>query len=65
MIAGPSEILILADDTANPAYIAADMMSQAEHDTLASSTLVTTSRKVAEQTVWKLSARYKVCPAAK
>ena len=65
MIAGPSEILILADDTANPAYIAADMMSQAEHDTLASSTLVTTSRKVAEQTVLEVSARYKVCPAAK
>ena len=54
MIAGPSEILILADDTANPAYIAADMMSQAEHDTLASSTLVTTSRKVAEQTVLEI-----------
>jgi histidinol dehydrogenase len=54
MIAGPSEILILADDTANPTYIAADMMSQAEHDTLASSTLVTTSRAVAEQTVLEI-----------
>ena len=37
MIAGPSEILVLADETANPVYIAADMLSQAEHDTLASS----------------------------
>ena len=54
MIAGPSEILILADDTANPTYIAADMMSQAEHDPLASSTLVTTSRAVAEQTVLEI-----------
>lgn len=47
MIAGPSEILILADENANPAYIAADLMSQAEHDVLASSILVTTSKKVA------------------
>lgn len=44
MIAGPSEILIVADDTANPRYLAADMMSQAEHDVLASSVLLTTSR---------------------
>lgn len=48
MIAGPSEILVLADDTANPAYIAADLLSQAEHDRLASAILVTTSRKLAE-----------------
>lgn len=54
MIAGPSEILILADKTANPAYIAADMMSQAEHDPLASSILITTSMNVAEQTVVEL-----------
>lgn len=50
MIAGPSEILILADETANPAFVAADLMSQAEHDTLASSILVTTSKKLAEET---------------
>lgn len=43
MIAGPSEILILADETANPVYLAADLMSQAEHDRLASAILVTTS----------------------
>lgn len=42
MIAGPSEILVLADSTADPKYVAADMMSQAEHDVLASSILVTT-----------------------
>jgi len=51
MIAGPSEILVLADDTANPAYLAADLMSQAEHDRLASAILITTSRRVAEETV--------------
>ena len=51
MIAGPSEILIVADDTANPKYAAADLMSQAEHDKLASSVLITTSRRVAEETV--------------
>ncbi|GMA97906.1 histidinol dehydrogenase [Pelosinus sp. IPA-1] len=43
MLAGPSEILIVADETANPAYIAADMLSQAEHDVLASSILITDS----------------------
>ncbi len=48
MIAGPSEILVLADETANPEYVAADMLSQAEHDTLASSILVTTSEELAE-----------------
>ena len=42
-IAGPSEILVLADETANPRYVAADLLSQAEHDELASSILVTTS----------------------
>ena len=47
MIAGPSEILIIADNTANPAYIAADLLSQAEHDPLSSAVLVTTSKKVA------------------
>ena len=50
MIAGPSEILILADETAEPAYLAADLMSQAEHDKLASSILVTTSAKIANKT---------------
>lgn len=48
-IAGPSEILVLADETANPRYVAADLLSQAEHDELASAILITTSRELAEQ----------------
>ena len=48
-IAGPSEILVLADDTANPRYVAADLLSQAEHDELASAILITTSRELAEK----------------
>ncbi len=47
MIAGPSEILVVADETANPVYVAADLLSQAEHDRLAASVLVTTSRELA------------------
>ena len=46
-IAGPSEILVLADDSANPRYVAADLLSQAEHDEMASAILVTTSEKLA------------------
>ncbi|MBI5593483.1 MAG: histidinol dehydrogenase [Deltaproteobacteria bacterium] len=49
MIAGPSEILIIADESANPEYTAADLLSQAEHDPMASAILVTPSRKVAKQ----------------
>ena len=49
-IAGPSEILVLADETANPTYVAADLLSQAEHDEMASAILVTTSEKLAEET---------------
>ncbi|MBQ7504144.1 MAG: histidinol dehydrogenase [Ruminococcus sp.] len=48
MIAGPSEILIIADETANPKFLAADLMSQAEHDKLASSILLTNSQKLAD-----------------
>lgn len=47
-IAGPSEIVVLADDTADPQYVAADLLSQAEHDAMASAVLVTASRKLAE-----------------
>ena len=54
MIAGPSEILVLADHKANPRYIAADLMSQAEHDVLASSILVTTSERIADETIEEL-----------
>lgn len=48
-IAGPSEILVLADDSANPRYVAADLLSQAEHDELASAILITTSEAFADQ----------------
>ena len=48
-IAGPSEILVLADETANPRFVAADLLSQAEHDELASAILVTTSMELAEK----------------
>ena len=51
MVAGPSEILVMADDTANPKYVAADLMSQAEHDVLASAILVTTSERIANETL--------------
>lgn len=51
MIAGPSEILIVADESANPRYLAADLMSQAEHDRMASAILITPSRELAEKTV--------------
>ena len=48
-VAGPSEILVLADETANSRYVAADLLSQAEHDELASAILITTSQKLARQ----------------
>lgn len=54
MIAGPSEILVMADSSANPKFLAADLMSQAEHDVLASSILLTTDRAVAEATLLEL-----------
>ena len=48
-IAGPSEILVIADETARPRYVAADLLSQAEHDELASAILITTSEKLAQE----------------
>lgn len=48
-IAGPSEILVLADDTANPRFVAADLLSQAEHDEMASAILITTSNELAQK----------------
>jgi histidinol dehydrogenase len=59
MIAGPSEILIIADDTANPAFIAADMLSQAEHDELASSILLTPSDILIERVNGELRVQLK------
>lgn len=51
MVAGPSEILVVADETADPKYLAADLMSQAEHDVLASAILITTSDEIADKTI--------------
>ena len=51
MVAGPSEILVVADETADPKYLAADLMSQAEHDMIASAILITTSEEIADKTI--------------
>lgn len=55
MIAGPSEILIVADKSANPKFLAADLMSQAEHDKMASAILLTTSEETANETAKEIS----------
>ncbi len=60
MIAGPSEILVVADETADPKYLAADLMSQAEHDKLASSILITTSNDIADKTIVELERQCKL-----
>ena len=60
MIAGPSEILVVADETADPKYLAADLMSQAEHDKLASSILITTSNDIADKTIAELERQSKL-----
>ena len=65
MIAGPSEILILADETAKPKFLAADLMSQAEHDVLASAIMITTDEKVAKKTVAKIESQIKNLSRAK
>lgn len=62
MIAGPSEILIIADEMSSPAHIAADMLSQAEHDRLASAVLITTSRNLAEAVQKELEAQVSRLP---
>lgn len=59
-IAGPSEILVLADETANPKFVAADLLSQAEHDELASAILITTSKDLAAQVSEEIDAFTKV-----
>ena len=59
MVAGPSEILIVADKSAKPAFLAADLMSQAEHDKMASSILLTTSETVARATVKEIEKQIK------
>ena len=64
MIAGPSEILIIADSTADPGYIAADMLSQAEHDEMAASVLVTDSRELAQKVAAELERQCESLPRA-
>ena len=59
MVAGPSEILIVADKTADPAFLAADLMSQAEHDKMASAILLTTSIDLARATVHEIEKQVK------
>ncbi len=60
MFAGPSEITVVADDTANPIFIAADLLSQAEHDMLSASILVTPSVKLAEAVIKEVSIQYEM-----
>lgn len=62
MVAGPSEIVVLADDTAEPRYVAADLLSQAEHDAFSSAVLVTTSRRVAEEVASELQRQLDLLP---
>lgn len=62
MLAGPSEIVVLADETANPAYIASDLLSQAEHDTRSLAVLVTTSETIAEQTIAEVEKQLETLP---
>lgn len=62
MIAGPSEILIVADDSAKPEFLAADLMSQAEHDVLASAILLTNSENIASETVEALKRQVEDMP---
>ena len=62
MIAGPSEILIMADDTANASFVAADLMGQAEHDRMASAVLLTTSERLAKETVEALARQIQTQP---
>ena len=64
MIAGPSEILVLADGTCNPAFVAADLLSQAEHDKLASAVLVTDSKELAYAVSEELEKQIPLLPRA-
>ncbi|CAM4472387.1 histidinol dehydrogenase [Paenibacillus tarimensis] len=61
-IAGPSEIIVLADDSADPAYVAADLLSQAEHDEMASAILITPSKKLAETVAAEVEKQLAVLP---
>ena len=59
MVAGPSEVLVIADETANPKYVAADLMSQAEHDKLSSSILITTDETIADKVNFEIERQIK------
>lgn len=59
-VAGPSEVLVLADETANPRYVAADLLSQAEHDQMACAILITTSKEIAEKVAVEIEGFVKV-----
>lgn len=62
MIAGPSEVLVIADARANAAYVAADLMSQAEHDPMAAAILITTSEKLASDVLEQIEIQKKLLP---
>ena len=62
MVAGPSEVLVIADDSANPAFVAADLLSQAEHDPLAAVVLVTPSQTLAQAVAGELNKQAKLLP---
>lgn len=64
MVAGPSEILVIADETCNPKYVAADMLSQAEHDKMASSILITNSSSLAKEVQAELEVQIPLLPRA-
>lgn len=64
MIAGPSDVLVIADESANPALVAADMLAQAEHDTMARAVLITDSRALAEAVSAELELQLKELPRA-
>lgn len=65
MIAGPSEILVVADENANPEYVAADLLSQAEHDPMASAILLTTSEDLLNSVNQQLSKQSAILPKKK
>jgi histidinol dehydrogenase len=65
MIAGPSEVLVIADDTANASWIAADLLAQAEHDESAQSILITDSKRLADEVAQAVEAQLKTLPRAK
>ena len=64
MIAGPSEVLVLADDSANPEWLAADMLSQAEHDALASAICITDNEALAHAVIAELERQSATLPRA-